>query len=261
MAGEKPSTISAGKNSKTDTDAEKRQRSTISFPYMGLGDGIEVADAIHANVGLGLCSVDQIAAWLGQSPRSSGLRIQLAAARTFGLIDSDGSDSYKITQLGRKIVDPNSERAAKAEAFLNVPLFRAVFDKYRGGMLPPAAALERDMASLGVAEKQKERARQIFERSADQGGFFEHGKDRLVMPAVKTGDAPKEALPTPVENIHGGSGGGGGAAGLHPFIQGLLKELPPPGGEWPEDKRQLWLSTASNIFKIIYVGDPNAKEK
>jgi hypothetical protein len=55
------------------------------------------------------------------------------------------------------------------------------------GVLPPAAALSRDIVALGVSEKQKDRARLIFERSADQAGFFEHGKQRLVMPGVASG--------------------------------------------------------------------------
>jgi len=51
-------------------------------------------------------------------------------------------------------------------------------------VLPPSAAFERDIVGLGVAEKQKDKARQVFERSASQAGFFEAGKSKLVMPAV-----------------------------------------------------------------------------
>jgi len=65
-----------------------------------------------------------------------------------------------------------------------------MYDKFKNGVLPPAAALERDIVELGVAEKQKDRARQVFERSAEQGGFFEHGKNRLVMPAVAVREPP-----------------------------------------------------------------------
>jgi hypothetical protein len=43
---------------------------------------------------------------------------------------------------------------------------------------------------------------------------------------------------------------------LHPFIQGLLNELPDKGRtggqDWPADQRKLWLSTAESIFKMIY---------
>jgi hypothetical protein len=43
-------------------------------------------------------------------------------------------------------------------------------DKYRGGVLPgQAVAL---MVALGVSDKVKDRARQTFERSAEQVGFL-----------------------------------------------------------------------------------------
>jgi hypothetical protein len=43
---------------------------------------------------------------------------------------------------------------------------------------------------------------------------------------------------------------------LHPFVQGLLKELPKAGDIWPEDQRRLWLDTAASIFKMIYKDQP-----
>jgi len=44
---------------------------------------------------------------------------------------------------------------------------------------------------------------------------------------------------------------------LHPFIQGLLKELPKAGEVWPEADRKLWLDTAASIFKMIYKDKAN----
>jgi hypothetical protein len=65
-----------------------------------------------------------------------------------------------------------------------------------------------------------------------------------------------ESSETGTEKVNGKKGSGsGGPPDLHPFIQGLLKELPPSGDIWPEAKRQLWLDTASSIFKIIYEDD------
>ena len=59
--------------------------------------------------------------------------------------------------------------------------------------MPPAAALSRDMVTLGVSEKQKDRARLVFERSAEQAGFFEQGNQRLVMQGVAyQPEAPQE---------------------------------------------------------------------
>src|ERR1700676_4904806 len=49
-----------------------------------------------------------------------------------------------------------------------------------------------------------------------------------------------------------GDDGDGGPPGLHPFVQGLLKELPMAGDVWPEEQRKLWLDTAASIFKMIY---------
>jgi hypothetical protein len=64
-------------------------------------------------------------------------------------------------------------------------LYEAIFAKYKGYSLPPPKAIEREMISLGVAPKQADRARQVFERSAQQAGFFAHGSDHSVKPAFK----------------------------------------------------------------------------
>jgi len=159
----------------------------------GSAEGISDA-AIHGNVGLGDCDDDQLAAWTDQSVKSSGFRLQIATARMFGVIEGS-SGRHRLTDMGRMIVDPSQAREGKARAFLNVPLYKAVYEKYRGGVLPPSAAFERDIVGLGVAEKQKDKARQVFERSATQAGFFEAGKSKLVMPefAVKSdGFAPPD---------------------------------------------------------------------
>jgi hypothetical protein len=65
---------------------------------------------------------------------------------------------------------------------------------------------------------QTSRARQVFEKSAEQAGYFEHGKTRLVMPAV----AAREELPPPPpvdeeksEREKKKNGGGGGDIGDH----------------------------------------------
>ena len=39
---------------------------------------------------------------------------------------------------------------------------------------------------------------------------------------------------------------------LHPFVMGLLQELPAPGTYWAPERRQLWLATATSIFQMIY---------
>lgn len=236
-----------------EDEAQGRQRSTIGFPYMDLADAVEVAQAIYGNVGQGECEEDQLAAWLGLSPKSSGFRVRLSTARMFGVIEGGGSN-LKVTPLGRQIVDPNQARAAKIKAFLNVPLYRAIFDNYKADVLPPPAALERDIMGLGVAEKQKGRARQVFERAAEQAGFFEQGKNRLVKPGVADTGNSSENPPPPPPLPGGGNGndGDGGQDKIDPIIMGLLRRLPKPGSEWPEGQRAIWLELLKGSFKLIY---------
>ncbi len=107
-------------------------------------------------------------------------------------------------------------RDAKAGAFLAVPLFKAVYEKYKGGVIPASAELERDMANLGVSDKQKGRARQLFEKSAEEAGFFEHGNNRLVMPGVVTGPGAKQIDSAPIDdgNKPVDKGGGNGGIGM-----------------------------------------------
>jgi hypothetical protein len=249
----------SGENAANTMDAaqdegDARQRSSISFPYNNLGDAIEVAQAIHSHAGTGECDDSQLSAWMNVSSKSSGFRIQLSAARMFGLIETT-SGNHKLTPLGLSIVDPQQERSARAQAFLNVPLYKAMFEKYKTGVLPPPAALERDIVGLGVAEKQKDRARQVFERSAEQGGFFEHGKNRLVMPAVATREAPP-AGPTVDKNGGGGGGGDDGLEnlGLDPLLIALLKKIP-TSGEWPAAQRVRWFRTFAMNVSQIYDDD------
>src|SRR3954447_2412182 len=92
-------------------DVRKRERSSIAFPYNPLEDAVGVAQAIHGHVGGGDCDDAQLSAWLQQSPKSSGYRLQLTAARMFGLLDTD-SERRQLTALGRAIVDPQQSRAA-----------------------------------------------------------------------------------------------------------------------------------------------------
>lgn len=66
-----------------------------------------------------------------------------------------------------------------------------------------------DIVGLGVAEKQTGRARQVFERSAEQANFFEHGKNRLVMRAVATREIAPENSDEKSKNKNGNGGDDG----------------------------------------------------
>lgn len=234
-------------------DGEGRQRSSIGFPYNNLGDAIEVANAIHSHAGTGDCDDAQLSAWMNMSAKSSGFRVQLSASRLFGLIETT-SGRHKLTPLGVMILDPQQERGARSQAFMNVPLYKAIYEAHKTGVLPPAAALEREITGLGVAEKQTARARQVFERSAEQAGYFEHGKNRLVMPAVAIRDVPPPGDDDTDKNKNkngGGDGGGVDDLELDPLLIALLKKIPPAEKGWAAAQRVRWFRTfAMNVSQI-----------
>jgi hypothetical protein len=242
----------AGTPDALQTEATKRERSSIAFPYDDLADAVKLAKAIHQNAGAGECDELQLSAWLNVSRKSSGFRQQLSAAKLFGILESSG-DRYKLTSLGRAVVDPRQERAAKADAFLKVPLYSAIYEKHKGGVLPPSPVLAQDIVALGVAAKQKDRARQSFERSAQEAGYFEQGKARLVRPGVVPLKEDNDGQATD-DDRSGGSGGGGGGKmpPLHPLIKGLIEVLPHDGKTWSVEDATEWLQTAAANFRYAY---------
>jgi len=241
--------------------------STIAFPYFDLDDAITVARAAHDAGGVPL-DRDQLAAAMGQVPTSGNFNGKVSAARLFGLI-TNSQGRYQLSELGFEVLDPGRERAAKAEAFLNVPLYRRAYDTYKGKQLPPRpVGLENAFVNFGVSSKQKDKARHAFDRSARSAGFFPNGtEDRLVQPVTGTtpasiveeltrGVAPEvpvqpESVPFTFDMLPGRPA----PRGLNPFIEGLLEELPPKGEAWSIEDQANWLQAAAQIFRILYKGD------
>lgn len=236
----------------------KRERSTIEFPYLGLDVAVEMAKGVH-EVGGSSCQWDQLAAKLGQAANGGGFRQRVMTAKTFGLL-TYSQGTITLTKLGTQICDPEREAAAKAESFLAVPLYKAVYEQFKGGTLPPASGLETAMVSLGVTPKQKATARQVFQRSATEAGFFAYGQSRLVPPAIKSSvTAPAVAPVSEPEPGKKKKTEDEDEDDLHPFIKGLLKKLPTPESEWPSEGRAKWLQAAINIFDLMYTDSEDSK--
>jgi hypothetical protein len=254
-----------GAQEATQGENGKREQSTIAFPYLDLNEGIKIAKAVFEVHG-STCQADQAAAQIKESPTSSSFRMKISSAKTFGLVTT-GQGALTLTKLGSQICDAQQEKAARVEAFLTVPLYRAVYDKFRGSALPPNAGLEAAMVSLGVSEKQKDRARQIFQRSAQEAGFFQFGNDRLVQPAIKASTAApaaagleetEEPEETEAPEKRKKSRDSGGDE-HHPFIQGLLRKLPPAETDWPMEGRSKWLEAAIKIFDLMYTDSDDSR--
>jgi hypothetical protein len=237
----------------------KRERvhSSIVFPYSDLDDAVGVAKSVYT-IGGSSCQADQLAARLGLPVSASMFQLRLNTARIFGLIVySQGT--ITLTPLGTRICDRQQESAARAESFLSVPLYKAVYEQFKGATLPPPGGLDTTIGNMGVSPKQKEKARRVFQRSASQAGFFAFGQDRLVYPSMKgnaepppsgNGEIPSEKNEKD-KNSHDGGGGGDGTR--HPLIEGLIKALPEGGADWPLESRKKWLQAAAMNFAFVYI--------
>lgn len=252
MPAEAAEELVEGKAEDTPESSEsERERSTISFPYNDLDDAVRVAKALH-ELG-GSCEWEQLAAKLGAKTSTSGtFRLRMLAAKIFNVLTYD-KRTVSLTSIGTRLCDSQQEKAARADAFLSVPLYSKLYDKFKSATLPPTSGLESVIAGMGVSQKQKDKARQVFQRSAKQAGFSDYGIDRLVMPPIKASAAgtpdPAESNEQPRKKTKDEDED---EDELHPFIKGLLRKLPPPDSEWPNDKRAKWLQAAVNIFDLMY---------
>jgi len=235
----------------SDAAKQKRDRSTIRFPYSGLPDVVQAVEKMYHDYG-GRCGPDQLAATLGQTASSGAFRIKVSTAHLVGAIEVHRG-MLSLTELGRRLADEEARPQALIEAFLNVELYERIYSKYQGQRLPRDTGLESDMVAFGVAPKQASRARQAFQRSADLAGFFWQGRDRLVLPptgqagtlaGMTAPDSSTAQEPTIREPDV--------LRGRHQLIVGLIRELPPEGDEFPEEKRLDWLKAAEVIFDLVW---------
>ena len=227
------------------------QQSTVEFPYIDLDAAVETAQGVHSAGGMA-CESEQLAAQLNMESKGGGFRQRINGARVYGLITYERGGRITLTELGRRVIDGEKERAARIDSFLSVELYAKVYEQFKGSPLPPQAALERSLVALGVGDGVKDKARQVLMRSAKQAGFFDMAADRQTKPAIRTDTVGKtdEKPPHEEQKKHGGGGGGGG--GDHPLIQGLMLTLPKPGEDWGYEERYNWLNMANSIFKMVY---------
>jgi len=171
--------------------------------------------------GGGQATPDQFAAHLGYKGTNNGAYLnKVAATVAFGLISKNGP-VYQPTPLAHRILSPTYPRDAKAalvEAFLNVALFKRIYDDFKGKELPPEFGMKNALRlTYGVAANRVHEAYKSLMESADTAGFFETksgARTHLIMPLIQP--VPGAAVGTPAAekpDLGGGGGGGGGDAG------------------------------------------------
>ena len=242
-----------------ESEKAKRFRSEIEFPYADLESAVDLAHTIHDKTG-GSCEVEELAAWMNQSAAGGTFRSRLSAARMFGLIET-ASGRVTLTQLGRDVLDKTEEKHARSGAFLNLELYRQMYEQHRGNALPPPPAVERQMEQLGVSPKQKDRARQVFMKSATFAGFIDATTGRFIRPGHGgSRDASARREEQKPGGGSGGSGEGGDGLALDPLLLALLKKVPPTGADWPAAQRVRWFRTFAMNVSQIYDKDEEPVE-
>jgi hypothetical protein len=262
-------------------EIQKRFMGKIQFPYTDLERAEELCRALLEIAGRAETEQTQLAVKLDMSVIGGTFRGRLSAAKMFGLIDTPAA-KVKLTLLGRQILESDTRPAARATAFLKIELYAAMYERYNGYALPPAAAIERQMEELGVPPKQKERARQAFASSAQTAGFIA-SSGRFSKPVLAAPTA-EDVIDAQTPENGGGTGGGGRAGGeagiqgnkrgrgeiggegsgggqqddyefvgsLDPVIIALVKKLPPAKDEWDAKGRVRWLRMIEMAFQEAY---------
>ena len=235
------------------TAEPERERSKIRFPYINLDETVRLAEMLYNQHG-GTCELSQLSALLGTTVASSKFRNQISAAKIFGVIEPR-SKSVRLTDLGEDVADRDQRDEAKVRAFLSVPLYRELYEKFEGKMLPHDAGVEAEIRTLGVTTKSASKARQVFQRSAASAGFFASGRDRLVKPVVSLGDQaePKTSELSEQAASRDGSEGALDLQAGHPdlLLRGLLSKLPHDKPFTPSERSQ-WLELARLALDMVY---------
>lgn len=139
------------------------------FPTVTLEDALKIPLKIkELNGGNPWTPQDVAKAVTGGSYKTTPFFYLTAAARDYGLTDGT-RDAAKIAlaEIGRRYVyapNPEAESEALKEAFFHVPIFKAVFNHYKGSTLPDLKYLGNTLESeFGLAPEFHEEFHRMFQ--------------------------------------------------------------------------------------------------
>jgi len=249
-----------------------------------LDSAIEVTGQLHES-GLTPAPLTEVAPLIAGEARAKTFKTKVYAAVKYGLVGtrldrSTGLSEVAVLPLGEQVLDPEREREARVRAFLNVPMNRAIYREYQGRPLPPDAEIERFMhQELGITPGQLSNGRQALMRSARQAGFFEQGRDRLIIPSDVilpdegslrhdeaapsrasapngTGHGTRSLPPDPVPAVlyppAEEAANTTSSSQLDPVVAEWLRKIPSPDATWPKEKRDRWLQMLGNLLDYVF---------
>ena len=185
---------------RTNSARKTRQRSVYLFPAYGFTTALDIARRVEESGG-GSLTEETLALNLGLSAKSSGFRLKSLAARQFQLISKQG-DTLITTPVAKAIFKPTSGDDAQRgyrEAFLSIPLFQAVAERYRGQRLPDSQTLRNVLErEFYVEHARVQQAERMLLDSARDAHLLKHTSDGTYLVVSESGSGTTDE--------HGASG-------------------------------------------------------
>lgn len=192
------------------TSAEpKRTRRKRLFPNMSFEEALFLANSIQKHASGQEVRRLTLFEALKRSPDSGPTRKLITASGQYGLTSGAyNADVLSLTELGSTATDPAAPEHGKAKArielaVLEVPPFKAIFEKYAGGRLPQVAVMRDAAAEAGVSVEDVAECVETFLANARFVGLVRTiaGTEHLV-----TVDDALDQLPTPATEAESLSG-------------------------------------------------------
>lgn len=234
----------------------------LRFPKYDLGSAIEAARTVRARSADGRSvSPDELAVFLGYKSTANGAYMnRVAALKLYGLLEGRGNE-LRLTDRALMILEPdlpvNAERA-RLEAFFDVPLFGAFFERYGGANreLPDDAGMRHALHNFfGIDEGQAPMALARLLESADEAGLFRvaGNRSKMIRPTLGSAapvDTPPADPPPPPPPPDPSDPPPTGPRSQK-VIDGVL-DLLPPGRDWDEPSLLHWLRFFEDALRMYY---------